>query len=117
PRSAPPTPDGGRWRGQPRGHPRPEVAALRERADLPSPSEPLEGLEVAVHLPAGDLHPVLVPLLGLGLDEPLEDVVAERVADDLVGGQLVDRLSQRPGQLPNLARLELRRVEVVEVLL
>ena len=49
-----------------------------------------EGFQVAIQLPAGDLHPVLVPLLGLGLDEALIDVLAERFADDRVALQLLE---------------------------
>ena len=55
---------------------------LRGRARQPrhlalrSPQDRLEGLQVALDLPGGHLHPVLVPLLGLGLDEALEDVLA-----------------------------------------
>ena len=56
-----------------------------------------EGLEVALELPARDLHAVLVPLRALGLEEPLEDVLAERLADDLVAFELVERLPSVPG--------------------
>src|SRR5688500_6241084 len=77
----------------------------------------LERLEVPIDLPGRDLHAVLIPLLGLGLDEALEDVLAERLADDLVARQLVERLAQGARQLADLARLELGGIEVVEVLL
>ena len=43
-----------------------------------------ERLQVALDLPGRNLLAVLVPLLGLGLDESLEDVIAERLANDLV---------------------------------
>src|SRR5438046_850200 len=46
-----------------------------------------------------DLRPVLIPLGALGLDEVAEDVVAERLADDRVLFELVDRVAEGARQL------------------
>ena len=59
-----------------------------------------ELLEVALDLPVADLGAVLVPLGPLGLDEVVEDVVAEGFPDDLVPLQLVERVAERARQLP-----------------
>src|SRR5206468_11694311 len=59
----------------------------------------LEDREVAVELPAGDLDPVVVPLLALDLDVPVEGVLAERPKGELGFGGQLDRLTQGLGQL------------------
>src|ERR1035441_7585409 len=55
--------------------------------------------QVAVELPAGHLHAVLLPFAALDLHVAVEGVLAERAQRDLrVGGQL-DRRTERLGQL------------------
>src|SRR5690242_9055102 len=54
----------------------------------------LERREVAVELPLRQLHAVLVPLLALQLHVVVEDVVAERAAEEVGARELVDRLAE-----------------------
>src|SRR5690349_9227491 len=75
-------------------------AILCARGELRKPSfaySRLEDAEVAVELPARDLHAVLVPLLALDLDEALEHVLAEGAQHELGLGGDLDRLAQRLG--------------------
>src|SRR3954470_16715250 len=73
--------------------------------------------QVALELPRGGLHPVVVPLLALDLDEAVEHVLAERAQHELgLGGEL-DRLAQRLGELLDPQPLPLVGRQVVEVLL
>src|SRR5690606_18751545 len=53
----------------------------------------------------------------LGLDQALEDVLAEGLADDLVLLQLLDRLAERGGEHRDVAALEVLVGEVIEILL
>ena len=77
----------------------------------------LEHRQVAVELPLGDLHPVVLPLLPLDLDVAVEDVLAEGAEHQLRLGRQLDRLAQRLGQLLDSQLLPLLRTDVVEVLL
>jgi hypothetical protein len=56
-----------------------------------------ELVEVALHLPVGDLRPVLVPLGALCVDVVIEDVVTEGVTDHLVTLELLKGFAERPG--------------------
>src|SRR6185503_19480952 len=55
--------------------------------------------EVTVDFPGRDGRRVLLPLLALGLDEPAVDVLAQRIANDFVRFEAVQRLVQVAGQL------------------
>lgn len=48
------------------------------------PGPPLVYAQVAAQLPVANLDGILLPLDGLGLDEPLVDVLAQRLAHQLV---------------------------------
>jgi len=58
---------------------------------------PLVDLKVAVAFPLGDVAAELAPLGALGLDQALEDVVAEDLADDR---DRADRRSERSDSSP-----------------
>src|SRR4051794_30023258 len=58
-----------------------------------------EDRQVAVELPLGDVHPVVVVLLALDLDVAVEHVLAERAQDELGLGRQLDRLAEALGQL------------------
>src|SRR5262249_8219145 len=55
----------------------------------------LEGSQVLLLFPLGDLDAVLVPLATLQLDVAREDVLAERTLHQLGRCELVDRLAER----------------------
>src|SRR5450631_521989 len=74
-------------------------------------------LQVALQLPARDLAAVLTPLRSLGLEESIREVVAERVANDVVGLAGVHRVLEVVGQQPHVASLELDLVEAEQRLL
>src|SRR5918994_4167739 len=76
---------------------------------------PSEHREVALQLPLGDLDAVLLPLLALQLHVALEYVIAERLAHEIGGRQLLDRLAERLRELGDPLRLALVVREVVEV--
>src|SRR5580704_3448668 len=57
--------------------------------------------EVPVQLVLGDLGLIGVPLLSLVADEPLEDVIAQRVGQQLRALHLVDGVVQAGGQRLN----------------
>src|SRR5262249_309833 len=63
-----------------------------------SPIADLQNRQVLPHLPVGELHAVLVPLLPLQLHVAVEDVRAERLAHELRLRELVDRLAERFGK-------------------
>src|SRR3954449_3360648 len=64
-----------------------------------------------------DLHPVVLPLRALDLDEAVEGVLAEDPEDQLGLSGDLDRLAQRLGQLLDPAAVALLGRQVVEVLL
>src|ERR671916_728445 len=87
-------------------------AKIERRSDIG-----LEDRQVAVELPLGDLHPVVLPLLALDLDVAVEDVLAEGAQHQLrLGGQL-DRLAERLGELLDPEPAPLLGGDVVQVLL
>src|SRR5436190_622951 len=93
----------------------PSICEWRSDSNGRSVAAPSEHRQVPLELPAADLDPVLLPLLALQLDVALEDVVAERLADELGAGEDLDRLAQGLRQLHDPARLALVVGEVVEV--
>src|SRR5439155_24784380 len=71
--------------------------------------------QVALDLPLAHAADVFLPFLTLGFDEPLVDMGAERVPDDVVLLEHVERLVQVAGQLveavlPALAKAHLAAV-------
>src|SRR5687768_15450493 len=69
--------------------------------------------QVAIQLPLRDVDAVVVPLLGLGLDVALEDVLAQGGLDDLIALEVLDRAAQRARQHLEAARLGVDLVEVL----
>ena len=69
-----------------------ELPDLRARVGASS-----EDRQVPIQLPRADLDPVLVPLGPLQVDVPREDVLAERLEDQLGAGELLDRLAEGLG--------------------
>src|SRR5262245_13854757 len=57
------------------------------RALSPGSPPPSKGREVALQLPLGQLHAVLVPFAALELDVALEDVRTKRLASHLRGSE------------------------------
>src|SRR3954451_23973592 len=74
----------------------------------------LVDFEVALDFPLRDLLAVVVPLLPLGLEEPLVDVLTERPPHHVVALQLVERLVQGPRQDADRMLGHRRLVEVEE---
>src|SRR5580692_1870742 len=74
-------------------------------------------LEVLIDLPRGDLAAVRLPFEAFCGDEPLREMVPERIDDDLVGFERVHGVFQVVGENPDVAALELDLVEPVEGLL
>src|SRR5919109_20605 len=74
-------------------------ARRSERPRTPA-TWPSELIEVAVDLPVRDLRAVLVPFGALRLDEVRQHVVAQRLDDDRISLELVDRVAERARQLP-----------------
>src|SRR5579883_3523321 len=93
--------------GLPR-RPTPYVPSLR-------PSSPLQQAEVAVELELGHLRRVLAPLRPLVADEPLEDVVAEGLGQQLGGLHETEGLLEVAGKGLDARVGELCRAEVEEV--
>src|SRR6478735_5721996 len=60
---------------------------------------PLIDAQISIGLPWGDVADVVVPLLALGGDEVFEQMLAERVAYQVVLLELVERLVQVARQL------------------
>src|SRR4051812_4673154 len=76
-----------------------------------------EDREVALELPGGDLHAVVLPLLALDLDVAVEHVLAERAQDELGLRGDLDRLAEGLGKLLDPEPAPVVGREVVEVLL
>src|SRR2546423_1227756 len=90
------------------------VGRRAHETGLHSPSFSENG-QVLLELPLGELDSVLVPLGPLQLDVPVEDVRAERLANELRPGESVDGLPERLRQGDDSALLSLFGREVVEV--
>src|SRR5215211_8634823 len=95
---------------------RPSVSPpLHEEAA--TPRQILQHAQVLLHLPGRELNAVVVPLLALQLDIAVEDVLAERAADEVRAGELVDRLTKRLRKADDAALAALLGRQVIEVLL
>src|SRR5207248_2567840 len=77
----------------------------------------LEDRQEVLDLERGDLHPVVLPLLPLDLDEAAEGVLTEGAQDQLGFGRHLDRLAEGLGQLLDPALGPFLGGQVVEVLL
>src|SRR5207244_13489749 len=75
----------------------------------------LENGQVLLELPFGELDPVLVPFGPLQLHVAVEDMRAERLANELRAGQCVDGLAERLREGDDPALLSLLGGQVVEV--
>src|SRR3954469_237593 len=114
-RSATPSPGG--CAPAVRSCPAPGTPCRARRASTSCSRASSEDRQKLLDLVRRDLHPVVLPLLPLDLDEAVEGVLAEDAKDELgLRGEL-DRLSQRLRQLLDAAALALLGSEVVEVLL
>src|SRR5690606_9184050 len=72
--------------------------------------------EIAVDFPGRDVADVVEPLLPLRLDEIAEDVLAERLAHQVVLLELVERFLQISGQLVDPEMPPLAVAHLVDVL-
>src|SRR5690606_9592639 len=72
-------------------------------------------VQVPVDLPRVDGGDVLLPLRPLRLHVVLDDVRAERLADDLVPLELVDGLAEVRGERPDLQAAALARAHAIDV--
>src|SRR3954452_5583904 len=79
--------------------------------------EPSENGQKLLDLVRRDLHPVVLPLLPLDLDEAIERMLSEHPQNQLRLRRDLDRLAERLGQLLDAAAVALLRSQVVEILL
>src|SRR5688572_9432235 len=73
--------------------------AAKALEDTEAPKRGSINAEVAVGLPARDVAAVVVPLLALRFNEVQEDVLAERVANEIVLLQFIQRFAQARRQI------------------
>src|SRR5580692_8144003 len=71
-------------------------------------------LEVLIDLPRGDLAAVRLPLKAFCGDEPLREVVPQRVDDDLVRLERIDGILEVVGEHADVPALEFDLIEPVE---
>src|SRR3954462_6460514 len=78
----------------------PHSRDLREKwAETVPRSSLLIDAEVPIDLPRRHVLDVIEPFLAFGGDEMLEQVLAERLADQVVFLELVERLAEVPGEI------------------
>src|SRR4051794_20741805 len=88
----------------------------RTRPPIPE-SRASENGQKLLDLVRRDLHPVVLPLLPLDLDEAIERMLSEHPQDQLRLRRDLDRLAERLRQLLDAAAVALLRSQVVEILL